>query len=237
MPNPRSNTGAFRGEALDCIRGDRKVFEGLAFALSAGDILILSGPNGSGKSSLLRVMAGLLRPSAGRILRNGTDCRDDPDAHGDDLHFVGHQDAIKPALSVAENLRFWTALRGERDSGSVAAALAAFELTNLADLPGRLLSSGQRRRANLSRLAAASAGLWLLDEPGVGLDAASMRALEGLIAAHRGAGGMTVLSTHTPMRLDAVKTLALDRFAPVSAAEVFPEVVSGEAVCSEDKSA
>ena len=210
------STGAFTGEALDCIRGDRKVFEGLAFTLTAGDILVLSGPNGSGKSSLLRVMAGLLRPAAGRILHNGADLRDDPDAHRAGLHYVGHQDAIKPALSVAENVRFWAALRGEHKSESVPAALAAFDLTLLADLPGRLLSSGQRRRANLSRLIAAPAGLWLLDEPSVGLDAASTRTLEDLIGAHSRAGGMTVLSTHTPLRLDTVKTLALDAFAPVT---------------------
>ncbi|MBT5108524.1 MAG: heme ABC exporter ATP-binding protein CcmA [Rhodospirillaceae bacterium] len=214
------NTGAFTGETLDCIRGDRKVFEGLTFALTAGDILVLSGPNGSGKSSLLRVMAGLLRPAAGRILRDGTDLRDDPDAHRDNLHYVGHQDAIKPALSVAENVQFWAALRDNDNSESVpesvSAALAAFDLTALADLPGRLLSSGQRRRANLSRLAAAPAGMWLLDEPSVGLDAASTRTLEGLIAAHSRAGGMTVLSTHTPLQLGSTKTLALDQFAPVA---------------------
>lgn len=210
------NTGAFTGETLDCIRGDRKVFEGLTFALTAGDILVLSGPNGSGKSSLLRVMAGLLRPAAGRILRDGTDVRDDPDAHHANLHYVGHQDAIKPALSVAENVQFWAALRDNDNSESVSGALAAFDLTALADLPGRLLSSGQRRRANLSRLAAAPASLWLLDEPSVGLDAASTRTLEGLLAAHSRAGGMTVLSTHTSLQLGSTKTLALDQFAPVA---------------------
>jgi heme exporter protein A len=223
-----ADTGTFTGETLDCIRGDRKVFEGLTFALTAGDILVLSGPNGSGKSSLLRLMAGLLRPAAGRILRDGTDVRDDPDAHRADMHYVGHQDAIKPALSVAENVRFWTALRDDGASnsvsGAVSTALAAFDLTALADLPGRLLSSGQRRRANLSRLTAAPAGLWLLDEPSVGLDAASTQSLEGLIAAHSSAGGMTVLSTHTPLQLGATKTLALDQFAPVPDEELSMEL-------------
>ena len=202
----------FQGVALDCIRGDRMVFAGLSFALSAGDILILSGPNGSGKSSLIRVMAGLLHPSAGQVMRKNDDIEDDPEAHVSDLHYVGHRDAIKPALSVAENLHFWAGMYGHADA--VESALAAFGLTALADLPGRLLSSGQRRRANLARLAAAPAGLWLLDEPSVGLDAASTQQLEAIITAHRESGGMTVLSTHTPLQLDAVQTLALDDFAP-----------------------
>lgn len=212
MVNNSPDTCAFRGTALDCIRGDRKVFEGLSFALTAGEVLVLSGTNGSGKSSLLRVMAGLLRPAAGRILHSGAEIRDDPDAHRADLHYVGHQDAIKPALSVAENVTFWAALHGKRNDEAVQAALLAFDLRDLADLPGRLLSSGQRRRANLARLAATPAGLWLLDEPSVGLDAASTQSLEDLIAAHRKTGGMTVVSTHTALQLGEVKTLTLDHF-------------------------
>jgi heme exporter protein A len=212
MVNNSPDTCAFRGTALDCIRGDRKVFEGLSFAVTAGEVLVLSGTNGSGKSSLLRVMAGLLRPAAGRILHSGAEIRDDPDAHRADLHYVGHQDAIKPALSVAENVTFWAALHGKRNDEAVQAALLAFDLRDLADLPGRLLSSGQRRRANLARLAATPAGLWLLDEPSVGLDAASTQSLEDLIAAHRKTGGMTVVSTHTALQLGEVKTLTLDHF-------------------------
>ena len=212
MVNNFPDTRAFRGTTLDCIRGDRKVFEGLSFAVTAGEVLVLSGTNGSGKSSLLRVMAGLLRPAAGRILHSGAEIRDDPDAHRADLHYVGHQDAIKPALSVAENVTFWAALHGKRNDEAVQAALLAFDLRDLADLPGRLLSSGQRRRANLARLAATPAGLWLLDEPSVGLDAASTQSLEDLIAAHRKTGGMTVVSTHTALQLGEVKTLTLDHF-------------------------
>ena len=212
MANNFPVTRAFRGTALDCIRGDRKVFQGLNFAVPAGGVLVLSGPNGSGKSSLLRVMAGLLRPAAGRIFHSGAEIRDDPDAHRVDLHYVGHQDAIKPALSVAENVMFWAALHGMRNDEAVQAALSAFDLRDLADLPGRLLSSGQRRRANLARLAATPAGLWLLDEPSVGLDAASTQSLEDLIAAHRKTGGMTVVSTHTALQLGEVKTLTLDHF-------------------------
>ena len=216
MANNFPVTRAFRGTALDCIRGDRKVFQGLNFAVPAGGVLVLSGPNGSGKSSLLRVMAGLLRPAAGRIFHSGAKICDDPDAHRVDLHYVGHQDAIKPALSVAENVMFWAALHGMRNDEAVQAALSAFDLRDLADLPGRLLSSGQRRRANLARLAATPAGLWLLDEPSVGLDAASTQSLEDLIAAHRKTGGMTVVSTHTALQLGEVKTLALDHFEPTA---------------------
>jgi heme exporter protein A len=221
MPN---NSPDFRGEALDCIRGDRMVFESLNFTVSAGEVLVLSGPNGSGKSSLLRVMAGLLRSSAGHLSRDGADVRDDPDAHCADLHYVGHQDAIKPALSVAENVAFWAALRGARDTAPVHAALTAFDLQDLADVPGRLLSSGQRRRANLARLAATPAGLWLLDEPSVGLDAASTQSLEDLIAAHRKAGGMTVVSTHTALQLGMAATLELDHFAPAITSVLDDEV-------------
>ncbi|MGY8958194.1 MAG: heme ABC exporter ATP-binding protein CcmA [Alphaproteobacteria bacterium] len=203
-------TPDFQGVALNCIRGERMVFAGLSFAMSAGDILVLSGPNGSGKSSLLRVMAGLLRPASGQIQRRGDDIREDPDDHSANLHYVGHRDAIKPALSVAENIGFWAGLRDCADA--VDAAMAAFNLTPLADVPGRLLSSGQRRRANLARLALAPGGLWLLDEPSVGLDAASTTLLETVIASHRAMGGMTVLSTHTPLNLGETQTLALDDF-------------------------
>jgi heme exporter protein A len=202
----------FQGVALDCIRGDRMVFTGLSFALSAGDILVLSGPNGSGKSSLLRVMAGLLRPAAGQIRRWGDDIQEDPDGHLAELHYVGHRDAIKPAFSVAENIGFWAGLRGCADAVDV--AMAAFNLTSLADVPGRLLSSRQRRRANLARLALAPGGLWLLDEPSVGLDAASTTLLESVIASHRAMGGLTVLSTHTPLKLGETQSLALDDFTP-----------------------
>ncbi len=102
----------FEGRDLLCVRGERRVFEGLSFAVAAGGLLVLTGPNGSGKSSLLRIMAGLLRPAAGALLWDGAPVRDDPDAQAARLQYLGHLDAVKPVLSAAENLMFWAALHG-----------------------------------------------------------------------------------------------------------------------------
>lgn len=197
------------------------VFAGLEFAVAAGDALILSGPNGSGKSSLLRLMAGLLPPAHGALYRDGQDVRDDPEAHRAALHYVGHQDAVKPMLTVAENLAFWAGIRPAPQSPPVpqrvADALVAFGLAAMADNPARLLSAGQRRRLNLARLIASPAPLWLLDEPAVALDTASAAALVRLIAAHRDNSGIVVLSTHTDLGIDAPQLLALDEFAAAGA--------------------
>lgn len=206
---------AFSGHALACIRSERVVFAGLEFEVKAGGALLLIGPNGSGKSSLLRVMAGLLAPAAGRLSWGGGDVADDRDAHGARLHYVGHHDAVKPVLSVAENVRFWADLRGgvPGDAATrVTAALDAFAIGHLAHIPGRFLSAGQRRRVNLARILAAPAPLWLLDEPTTALDRATIAALERLIAAHRAAGGMVIASTHSDIGLDGAETLSLSDF-------------------------
>jgi len=213
---PNSGTQSFTGEDLLCIRGERAVFAGLEFAVASGDALILSGPNGSGKSSLLRVMAGLLMPARGLLRRDGQPVTDDPEAHHTSLHYVGHLDAVKPVLSVAENLEFWAALKG--DASHVASALETFDLQGLSDMSARLLSSGQRRRLNLARIAANPAPLWLLDEPAVGLDTASAAALTELIAAHRAQGGIAIVSTHTDLGINDAETLQLDDFALAAAA-------------------
>lgn len=206
----------FAGEALLCIRGERTVFTDLEFAVSSGGALILSGPNGSGKSSLLRVMAGLLAPMSGTLRRDGAPVDDEPERHRAALHYVGHLDAVKPVLTVAENLSFWAAVKG--DSTNVAGALEDFALTPLADMSARLLSSGQRRRLNLARIAATPAPLWLLDEPAVGLDVASVESLRELIARHRAQGGIVILSTHTDLGIDGAATLEVGEFALRSAA-------------------
>ncbi|MCH8154165.1 MAG: heme ABC exporter ATP-binding protein CcmA [Proteobacteria bacterium] len=172
----------FEGRDLLCVRGERRVFEGLSFALAAGGLLVLTGPNGSGKSSLLRIMAGLLRPAAGALLWDGTPVRDDPDAQAARLQYLGHLDAVKPVLSAAENLMFWAALHGG-GAAEVTRALDGFDLGALAEVPGRMLSAGQKRRVALARLLAAPAEVWLLDEPTVGLDAASLARLTGAIDA------------------------------------------------------
>lgn len=190
---------------LACWRGERLVFAGLSFTLAPGEALLLTGPNGAGKSSLLRVLAGLLPAAEGRLLWAGEDALADRVGHGTRLCYVGHQDAVKPALTAAENLAFFA----RRAGGEVARALAALDLSPLADLPARVLSSGQRRRLALARLALAPRPLWLLDEPSVGLDAASVARLGPLFAAHLARGGMIVAATHLALPLDAARELRL----------------------------
>ncbi len=180
---------------LACVRGGRTVFTGIEFELEPGDTLVLQGPNGSGKSSLLRLLAGFLSPAAGHLAWAGQPIGRDLSAQRARLHYVGHADAIKGLLSVRENLTFALAVTGA-PRGAVDRALEGFDLLALADTPARLLSAGQRRRLALARLLANDRPLWLLDEPGVGLDAANRRRLEGAVADHRDAGGITVLATH-----------------------------------------
>jgi|HubBroStandDraft_1064217.scaffolds.fasta_scaffold00065_24 heme exporter protein A len=203
--------GTFSATALGAVRGEKKLFSGLDFRLPPGGALVLTGPNGSGKSSLLRLMAGFGRPVAGHLAWDGADVARDPEAHRLRLHYVGHQDGLKPALTVAETLRFWAALGGVR-LADPAAALAPLGLAGLAGTPCRFLSSGQRRRLALSRLSVGAAPLWLLDEPAVGLDAAALGALSRLIRHHRGTGGSIVLSTHQGMELDGIETISLADF-------------------------
>lgn len=201
----------FQGRSLACIRGGRTVFADLDFAVSSGETLVLRGPNGSGKSSLLRLMAGLSRPAAGEISWDGEPA-EDAEAHGARLHYVGHLDAVKPALTVAENLSVWAGLRGADGSG-VDAALARFGLDRLAAIPARLLSAGQRRRLALARIAATPAPLWLLDEPTVALDTDAVATLRAAIAEHCGGGGVAVVSTHVELDIARTTTLELGDFA------------------------
>lgn len=208
----------FAGSDLLCIRGERIVFLELGFEIAAGGALILVGPNGSGKSSLLRLMARLLKPAAGSLTWNGTGIAEDPDAHNARLHYIGHQDAVKPVLTVIENLRFWASLRGEHDPNTAERALATFGIAHLADVPGRFLSAGQRRRVNLARLLAAPAPLWLLDEPTTALDKQAINALETAIAEHRRGGGMAVMATHSEIAAEAPTTLDLGDFQSAEAA-------------------
>jgi len=201
----------FSGSGLLCIGGERVVFTGLDFSVAAGGALILVGPNGSGKSSLLRLMAGLLQPAAGDLAWNGAAVREDRDAHNARLHYIGHQDAVKPVLSVAENLSFWAKLRGGGDR-TAQTALETFGIGHLASVPGRFLSAGQKRRVNLARLAAAPAPLWLLDEPTTALDKRAIAALEAAIDAHRRGGGMVVMATHAEIAADSPDVLDLAVF-------------------------
>ena len=183
-------------EKLVCERGGREVFEGVSFSLAAGEALQLEGRNGAGKSSLLRLLAGLLEPAAGRI--------DNPF----EVAWVGHEVALKPGVTLAAELGYWARLDGAAPS-DVAAALARFDLTMLADLPCEVLSSGQRRRAALARASLSGAALWLLDEPSVGLDASSRARLAEVLAEHRDGGGVVIAATHEPIGLVAPRTLRL----------------------------
>ncbi len=187
----RPESPALAAHDLACERGGRRLFAALSFALAAGEALVLEGPNGSGKSSLLRLLAGLLRPLAGRVLWRGLDTREEPGPWRRALVFLGHRDAVKPALTVAANLRFWHAFEG---GGSVGEALEALGLAPLAALPAALLSAGQRRRLALARLALRPGGCWLLDEPGAGLDAPSSALLAALIERHLALGGVVAMA-------------------------------------------
>src|SRR5438477_4916094 len=160
-------------EDLACRRGERLVFAGLSFRLPPGGALVLSGTNGSGKTSLLRLLAGLIPPAAGLLAWGAAPVEADLAGHRARLHYVGHQDGIKPDLTPRETLLFWAALQGRRiraGSAALEAALAAFALDPVADWPCRWLSAGQRRRLALARLCATPAPLWLLDEPFSALD-------------------------------------------------------------------
>ncbi len=181
------------------------MFFGLSFALPPGGAMLLTGANGAGKSSLLRLLAGLIPPAEGRLLWQGEDVASDRVAHARRLRYLSHQDALKPALSARENLLFFARLWG----GDVQAALAALSLAELAELPARVLSSGQKRRLALARLALSPAPIWLLDEPTVGLDAESVGRLGGLLAAHRAAGGVVLAATHLPLPLPDATELRL----------------------------
>jgi heme exporter protein A len=190
---------------LAAFRGERLVFRDLDFALDAGGALLLTGPNGAGKSTLLRLLAGLLRPAAGRLDWDGEDALADLPAHARRVAYLGHQDAVKPGLTAGENLRFAARLSGA-DAGD---ALAAVGLDELADLPARMLSAGQRRRLALARLHLSRAALWLLDEPTLGLDTTSVERLGAAFHAHRAGGGLLIAATHLALPLRDVAELAL----------------------------
>jgi len=190
---------------LTCVRGGREVFHGLSFRLSAGEALLVTGRNGAGKSSLLRVIAGLVRLAAGELTLEGgkEDC-----AIGEQAHYVGHLDALKLPLTVAENLRFWAEFFGPF-SGDVRSALEAVDLASLSDLPAAYLSAGQRRRLSIARLVAVPRAIWLLDEPTSTLDATARMRLAELMGRHLASGGMIVAATHGPIGLERARELKL----------------------------
>jgi heme exporter protein A len=201
------------GEDLACRRGEPCVFTGLSFSLPPGGALVLIGANGSGKTSLLRLLAGLIPPAAGRLVWGSAPIDHDPAAHRARLHYVGHQDGVKLDLTPRETLAFWAALRGFK-TPRLDEALDAFALAPVADWPCRWLSAGQRRRLALARLCVTAAPLWLLDEPISALDQDNQTRLEEVIVAHRADGGRVVVATHMPIEIAAAARLVLDDFAP-----------------------
>ena len=184
-------------------RGERILFKGFSLTVAAGEAVALVGANGAGKTSLLRCVAGLLRPIAGKIrFRDGETETDPEEARRFSCHMVGHQDGLKGARTAREELTFQAGWTG----GDAASALVAAErlgLTRLLDLPVRVLSAGQRRRLALARLIAAPRSLWLLDEPLAPLDAASRLLLGEVMAEHVAGGGLILAAVHDPLPLAA----------------------------------
>jgi heme exporter protein A len=180
-------------DGIACVRGGRLLFEGLDLALDPGEAVVATGPNGAGKSSLLRIAAGLLRVAAGAVERPAAAALADEGL------------ALDAKLSLGRALRFWAKL----DGGDAAAGMAAMGLSTLADVPVRMLSTGQRKRAVLARVITSGAGLWLLDEPANGLDGEGLERLDAAMAAHRSGGGAILAASHQPLGLPGARTLAL----------------------------
>ena len=193
-------------ENLACQRGGRTLFQSLAFRLEAGEALRVVGPNGAGKTSLLRLIAELLAPAEGRVALEGVE-----GGAREAAHLVGHQDAIKSALTVEENLEFWRAVLGGETA--VEMALSALGLSALARFPARVLSAGQKRRLALARLLVAKRRLWLLDEPASGLDADGQATLSRMIAEHVSAGGIAVVAAHGAPEISEAREIRLGESA------------------------
>jgi heme exporter protein A len=187
------------GCGVRCVRGGREVFSGLAFAAASGEALAVTGANGSGKTSLLRMIAGVLAIAGGSIGLEGGEAEL---TLPEQAHYLGHRDALKPALSVLENLAFWRDFLGG-EAFDPREALAAVGLDHAAHLPAAYLSAGQRRRLSIARLLAARRPIWLLDEPTNALDAAGQSMFAGLMGIHLARGGLIIAATHAPLGVPA----------------------------------
>jgi heme exporter protein A len=195
------------GDKLHCDRGGRTVFAGISFRVAAGELMQLTGPNGSGKSSLLRLIAGLGEANGGKLALHGGGAEL---TIGQQSHYIAHQEAVKSALTVIENLAFWRDFLG---GGDVETAMAALDLTRLALYHAGLLSAGQKRRLALARLALVPRPLWLLDEPTVGLDTASQARLAKIMGDHLASGGLIIAATHVALGLEPQVKLELGQAA------------------------
>jgi heme exporter protein A len=201
-------------ENLVVERGMRRVVDGLSLTVGAGEAVVLVGPNGAGKTTIIRTVAGLIRPASGSIVLTGGDGERELASQA---HYVGHLNALKPSLTVEENLRFWADYLGSGSKASIDEALAAFDLVPLAMIPAGYLSAGQKRRACLARLVATPRPIWLLDEPTVSLDAASVDLLAKRIGAHVEAGGLVLAATHIPLGLATERRLEIGVTRPEAA--------------------
>jgi heme exporter protein A len=197
-------------DQLQVTRGARTIIRDLSFEVAGGEALLLTGANGAGKTTLIRTLAGFLAPSGGTIRLDGGDPERDI---AEQAHYVGHANGIKASLTVAENLRFWTEYlaEGDRDGNAdrLDEALDHFNLLDLSDIPAGYLSAGQKRRLGLARLLVAHRPLWLLDEPTVSLDTASVALLAKAVDAHVTGGGIAIAATHIPLGLAKTRELRL----------------------------
>lgn len=192
------------GTGLRCVRGGREVFSGLDVAAESGRAVAITGPNGAGKTSLLRLLAGLLAMEGGSISLEGGD----PELTlPEQAHYLGHRDALKPALTVSENLSFWRDFLGGGKSGE-SDALATVGLGHAAHLPAAYLSAGQRRRLSIARLLTVKRPVWLLDEPTSALDVTGQSAFAAIMTSHLAGGGIILAATHTPLGI-AVQELRI----------------------------
>ena len=187
------------GLGLRCVRGGREVFSGLEFWAASGEALAVVGANGVGKTSLLRLIAGLLHPAGGSIELEGGEAEL---TLSEQAHYLGHRDALKPALSVIENLAFWRDFLGGETSDA-AQSLSRVGLGHATHLPAAFLSAGQRRRLSMARLLCVKRPIWLLDEPTSALDAAGQALFASLMREHLAGGGLIIAATHTPLGIDA----------------------------------
>ena len=193
--------------ALECVRGGRRLFQNLSFSLAEGELLEVSGANGSGKTSLLRMLCGLLAPAAGKILWQGAPVSSLKEEYLKELAYLGHANGIKAELSAAENLRIYRGLAGlQIDEEKLGAAMERLGLGGREDLPAKTLSQGQQRRLALARLLIGEHALWILDEPVAALDSAAVRLVQAVIEEHLEEGGLAVLTTHQPLDVRACQT-------------------------------
>lgn len=201
-------TEMLRGQSLACIRGDKPIFSDLDFELPPGRALILRGANGCGKSSLMKIIAGLLTADKGQLFWGNEDILGDKDWISRNICYLAHKNGMKPEMTVAENLSFWAGM--EHHDGDIRQEAKKIGIDHCLDLPVCYLSSGQARRAALTRVLCHPGRIWLLDEPTVGLDVAGVELLAGLMNTHLERGGRILAATHIELGLDAAKSTTLN---------------------------